>query len=519
MTDSLAPDDAAQDEIFGWAEKYGYLPEYYKAKALQSVVEHLDSLLSEAHATLDGLSQEPRTNPIKQRARAKRNQLSDLLEEAEAKAYEALGELQSKPEILHERRNEFNVWRLHPPEVAPLLTTDGDEFYGLVFGSSFDEASELLVLRSAADGQITILNRPWVELGVECEALREEIEAEVKADRAFYESPDYITFNGERPVSQTDETRPAVQTSREAVVQLEALGKSYGEFVALNSVSFEIGRGEIFGLLGPNGAGKTTAIETIVGLKKPTSGSVRVFGVEPAVEREVITKRVAVQPQSANLFATLTVRETLELFASFHAKPRRVDEVLAEVELQDFAKHKAKSLSGGQYRRLLLSVALVADPELLVLDEPSAGLDPAARQSLWEIIYKLRERGITVILSTHHMDEATAVCDRVAILVNGEVAALDSPDALTQNLSGASDVAFTVPVDVDREMLESVLSAEAFTVEERGDRLRVKTRTQEPDDLVRRITFAHRLHAREFTVQQRSLEDVFLELARSKEES
>jgi len=199
MTDSLAPDDKAQEDVFNWAEKYGYLPEYYKAKALQSVVEHLDSLWSEAHATLDELSQEPRTNPIKQQARAKRNQLSDLLEDAEEKAYEALGELQRKPELLRERRNEFNVWRLHPPEIAPLLMVEGDEFYGLVFGSSFDESSELLVLRSAADGQITLLNRPWAELGVEREARRGEIEAEVKVDRAFYESPDYITLNGERP--------------------------------------------------------------------------------------------------------------------------------------------------------------------------------------------------------------------------------------------------------------------------------------------------------------------------------
>lgn len=200
MTDTLAPDDEAQEELFRWAEKYGYLREYYKTKALQSVVKHLDSLLVEARTILDELRQEPRTNPIKQVARAKRDQLSDLLEEAEERAYEALCELQSKPEIIHEQRNEFRVWRLHVSELAPLLVQPGDEFYGLALGSDLDEPSETLVLRSAADGEITLLNRPWAELGEEREALREKIEAEVKTDRAFYESPAYDTYVGERPV-------------------------------------------------------------------------------------------------------------------------------------------------------------------------------------------------------------------------------------------------------------------------------------------------------------------------------
>lgn len=196
MVDRLAPTDTAQEKLFSWAEKYGYFPpEYYNAKALQNVVDHLDSLLSEVNAILDEFNQQPRTNPVKQRARTKRNQLSGLLEDAEERAHEALGELQLKPEILHERRNEFSVWRLHPPELAPLLVNAGDEF----FGSDFDESSELLVLRSTVDGQIALLNRPWAELNPEHEAIRGEIEAEVKLDRAFYESPDYDTYSGQRP--------------------------------------------------------------------------------------------------------------------------------------------------------------------------------------------------------------------------------------------------------------------------------------------------------------------------------
>lgn len=305
-------------------------------------------------------------------------------------------------------------------------------------------------------------------------------------------------------------TRPG--RADEDVVELDGFTKSFGDFEAVSELSLDIRRGEVFGFLGPNGAGKTTTIECIVGLQRPTGGTIRVLGHDPVNDREETTRRVAVQPQSASLFETLTVRETLELFSSFHNQPRPVEEVLAEIGLTDQAAERSKRLSGGQTRRLLLGVALVADPEILVLDEPSAGLDPAARQALWQVIYGLRDRGTTIILSTHHMDEATSVCDRVAIIVGGRLAALDSPDELVRQHASTSDVAFTVAGSVtDAEIAEAL--EVPYTSERVPGGTRVHVTTGDPDELLRRITFARALRARELNVRQGSLEDIFLRLA------
>lgn len=298
----------------------------------------------------------------------------------------------------------------------------------------------------------------------------------------------------------------------ENVVEFAAFSKSFGEFPAVQDLDLEVRRGEVFGFLGPNGAGKTTTIECMVGLQRPTSGVIRVLGLDPAIERQAITRRVAVQPQSASLFDTLTVRETLELFASFHEQPRPVADVLAEVGLSDQAVERTKGLSGGQTRRLLLAVALVADPEVLVLDEPSAGLDPAARQALWQIIHGLRDRGTTIVLSTHHMDEATTVCDRVAIIVGGRLAALDSPDELIRQHATTSDVAFTVAPTVADEQIGAALRT-PYSSEPVLGGVRVQVTTEDPDELIRRVTFARTLRARELSVRQASLEDIFLQLA------
>src|ERR1700712_204238 len=189
----------------------------------------------------------------------------------------------------------------------------------------------------------------------------------------------------------------------EVVIAVKGLVKRYGEFEALRGVSFEVNRGEVFGFVGPNGAGKTTTIECIVGLRKPTEGTVRVLGLDPSANRAQTTARVAVQTQSASLFDTLSVIETLRLFASFHRNALDPGDVVHQVGLDEERDHRSKNLSGGQARRLLLGVALVGDPEIVVLDEPSAGLDPAARQNLWGLIDSLRARGVTVLLSTHDM--------------------------------------------------------------------------------------------------------------------
>lgn len=297
------------------------------------------------------------------------------------------------------------------------------------------------------------------------------------------------------------------------VIQLSGLRKSYGDVTAVDGLDLSVVHGEVFGLLGPNGAGKTTTLECLVGLRRPTAGTIRVLGLDPFADRAAITRRVAVQPQSASLFDTLTVRETLELFASFHEDPLPTGDVIERVGLGEQADRRASRLSGGQTRRLLLAVALVADPEILVLDEPSAGLDPAARQSLWGVIETLRAGGTTVVLSTHHMDEATTVCDRVAIIVRGRLAALDTPDELIRQHTSTSDVAFTVAADVPESAIAAELGDVAFTAERVLGGTRVRLRSADPDGVIRRVTFARSFRAGEFAVRADTLEDVFLELS------
>jgi len=303
------------------------------------------------------------------------------------------------------------------------------------------------------------------------------------------------------------------------VVAVNGLVKRYGDATVLDGVQFTIKRGEIFGLLGPNGAGKTTLIECIVGLRTATAGGIDVLGFDPAVDRDAITARVAVQTQSASLFDTLTVAETLRLFASFHTDPRDPVEVARAVGLNQQSGVRTKKLSGGQYRRLLLGVALVANPQLIVLDEPSAGLDPVARRNLWSLIRSLRDDGTTVLLSTHHMDEATELCDRVAILIAGRIVALDSPDALVLQRSADSDVSFTVDAGADLAVIAQLADGAATSQSLPGGALRVTIPTADPDELLRRITFTRELRARDISIHRGSLEDIFLELAETTDAS
>jgi ABC-2 type transport system ATP-binding protein len=214
-------------------------------------------------------------------------------------------------------------------------------------------------------------------------------------------------------------------------IDVRDLRKSYDGVEAVRGISFEIGVGEVFGLLGPNGAGKTTTVEILEGYRKPDGGEVSVLGVDPRRAGADWRERIGVVPQSGELFPNLTVLEHLELFAGYYPEPRPPRDVLALVGLEHKEAAKSRTLSGGQRRRLDLGIALVGDPELLFLDEPTTGFDPGARRAAWETIRSLRSLGKTILLTTHYIEEAQRLADRVAVLLRGEIVAAGTPAELT----------------------------------------------------------------------------------------
>jgi len=213
-------------------------------------------------------------------------------------------------------------------------------------------------------------------------------------------------------------------------VEVRGLRKSYADFEAVRGIDFELRAGEVFGLLGPNGAGKTTTVEILVGYRRRNAGEVRVLGVDPEHADRGWRGRMGIVPQSGELFPNLTVIEHLALFAGYYDNPRPPSEVLALVGLEEKARAKTRTLSGGQRRRLDLGVALVGDPELLFLDEPTTGFDPGARRAAWQTIRSLRSLGKTILLTTHYIEEAHQLADRVAVLTRGEIVASGTPAEL-----------------------------------------------------------------------------------------
>ena len=209
--------------------------------------------------------------------------------------------------------------------------------------------------------------------------------------------------------------------SGEPVIRVKDLKKHYGDVKAVAGVTFEVARGEVFGMLGPNGAGKTTTIEVLEGLRPPDSGTVEVFGLDVCRHPESIKQRIGVQLQSVSLYPRLTVTELLDLFGSFYAHHLRTKQLIDAVDLGERAKARSMNLSGGQQQRLSIALALVNDPELIFLDEPTTGLDPQARRSLWDLIKGLQAKGKSILMTTHYMEEAAELCDRVAIMDHGHI--------------------------------------------------------------------------------------------------
>ncbi|MFG1945680.1 ABC transporter ATP-binding protein [Nonomuraea sp. NPDC048826] len=265
--------------------------------------------------------------------------------------------------------------------------------------------------------------------------------------------------------------------SRDPAVRLVSLAKRYGDKKAVDGLDLQVDRGEIFGLLGPNGAGKTTTLEMIAGLRAPTSGTVRVLGLDPRAERRELVRVLAVQPQQAQLFPLLTAEETLTLWRTFYERPGEVAELLAAVSLTESAGIQVRNLSGGQERRLLIACALIGRPRMVVLDEPSTGLDPNARAELWEVLLRFRDEGGTVMLSTHSMDEAQSLCDRVAIVDHGRLLAEGTPAELINRHAPHHLVTFSRDPGHARDLLAG--RPDVFSVDVRGTKVHVSTSESE----------------------------------------
>jgi len=238
-----------------------------------------------------------------------------------------------------------------------------------------------------------------------------------------------------------------------AIVSVEGLRKRYGDIEAVAGVTFDVKQGEVFALLGPNGAGKTTTVEILEGLREADDGKATVAGVDVRKDPSGVKERIGVQLQSSAFPENFLAKEIVDLFALFYR--RKVDSMalLRAVGLEDRAKQKSEKLSGGQRQRLSIAVAMVNEPQVLFLDEPTTGLDPQARRNLWELIREIRKRGTTVFLTTHYLDEAEVLCDRVAIMDAGKIIALDSPRALIGSLLARG---FSKPVVQQQANLEDV---------------------------------------------------------------
>ena len=237
------------------------------------------------------------------------------------------------------------------------------------------------------------------------------------------------------------------------IIEVKDLVKQYGQFTAVKGISFDVAEGEIFGLLGPNGAGKSTTLEIIETLREKTSGSVMVDGFNLDTQANEIKKVIGVQLQSSGYYPNLNLSELIELFAGLYNRTIKPLELLHTVNLEEKAKAKYKELSGGQKQRFSVATTLINEPRFVFLDEPTTGLDPQARRNLWELVKQIRSRGTTVIITTHYMDEAEYLCDRVAIIDSGTIVALDTPSRLIDNLLATG---FERPKQMKQANLEDV---------------------------------------------------------------
>lgn len=293
----------------------------------------------------------------------------------------------------------------------------------------------------------------------------------------------------------------------EATIKVEGLSKRYGDIQAIRGITFEVFRGEIFGMVGPNGAGKTTTIEIMEGLREQDEGCVEIFGLDPLKNKDELKEIIGVQLQKTAIFNRLKVKEAISFFGNLYRKRLGTDYLLKLFQLEERANSYIKNLSGGEHQRLSVALAFVNDPEILFLDEPTTGMDPHARREMWEIIMDCRKKGKTVILTTHYMEEAERLCDRVAIIDRGKIIAMDKPKELIRRLGVPKRIELKIRNQYIVEQIEKI--SEILEVKKEGDEVIIYTK--EPAKVLSKL-FNHNIDIEELRVTDATLEDVFIKL-------
>ncbi|MCJ7695224.1 MAG: ABC transporter ATP-binding protein [Anaerolineaceae bacterium] len=296
------------------------------------------------------------------------------------------------------------------------------------------------------------------------------------------------------------------------IIEVQNLYKAYGTTVAVDNISFNVDEGEIIGMVGPNGAGKTTTIECLEGIRKPDRGRIRVLGLDPLQDAMALKLQTGMQLQQSNLPDRMKVWEALDLYSSFYPEPTDWHILIEQLGLEEKHNTPFAKLSGGQKQRLFVALALLPDPKLVFLDELTTGLDPQARHAIWDLIKSVREKGKTILLTTHFMEEAEKLCDRVVILDHGKVVALDTPSALVHSLDSEERVFFSVegqlPSDFD------ALFSTIGRVEKNGAQVIINGKSDDIPLVLAVVTLLaeRKIKFRDFRTEQTNLEDVFLEL-------
>jgi len=296
------------------------------------------------------------------------------------------------------------------------------------------------------------------------------------------------------------------------VITVEMLRKVYGDTIAVNDISFDVENGEIFGIVGPNGAGKTTTIECLEGLRKPDGGKVTVLGVDPQHNSNYLRAQTGMQLQQSNLPDRIKVWEALDLYSSFYARPADWNQLLEQLGLKEKRNSPFAKLSGGQKQRLFIALALLPRPQLIFLDELTTGLDPQARHAIWDLVRDVRSKGTTVLLTTHYMEEAERLCDRVAILDFGSIVAMDTPEGLIRSLGAEGRVVFSIDGSLPGDFSKAL--AGSTRIEMQGDRVVVHgTDSGVPlvSDVVNQLS-RQGIRFHDLRTEQPNLEDVFLKL-------